>query len=290
MFKDIFGKTRQKLGLHIHTTLSDGKYAPEVTAKIYKDAGYDAIALTDHWHFGEAQEIGGLPILSGCEYNIGFVDCNEGVYHILALFCEREPKNIEKTDSAQQIIDKIHSAGGLAVLAHPAWSLNTPEMMKSLRGIDATEIYNAVSGCNFSRRADSSLIVDMLAMQGYFYPLLATDDCHYYIDGDCANSYIMVECETVEHEDIIKAIREEKFYATQGPEIHLTRVGDSFRVDCSEVSEIVFMSNACFSRRTFVGDALTSAEYTPRYPHETYIRAYVTDKDGKQAWSNCIKI
>lgn len=290
MFKDIFGKTRQKLGLHIHTTLSDGKYAPEESAKIYKDAGFDAIALTDHWHFGEPQEIGGLPIFSGCEYNIGFVDCAEGVYHILALFCQREPSDIKKTDSAQEILDKIHSAGGLAVLAHPAWSLNTPEMISSLRGIDATEIYNAVSGCNFSRRADSSLIVDMLAMQGHFYPLLATDDCHYYTEGDCTNAYIMVECDSLEREDIIRSIREKRFYATQGPEIHLSRTGDTFRVDCSEVREIVFMSNACFSRRTFVGEALTSAEYTPRYPHETYIRAYVVDRQGKYAWSNCIKI
>ena len=290
MIRDMFGKTRQKLGLHIHTTLSDGKYAPEETAKIYREAGYDAIALTDHWHYGGEQEIGGLPIISGCEYNVGFVDCNEGVYHILALFCKREPSNIEKNDPPQEIIDKIHAAGGLAVLAHPAWSLNTPEMMKALRGIDATEIYNAVSGCNYSRRADSSLIVDMLGMQGYFYPLLATDDCHYYIDGDCTNAYIMVESDSVEREALIRAIREERFYATQGPEIHLSRVGDVVRVDCSEVREIVFMSNACFSHRTFVGEALTSAEYTPRYPHETYIRAYVVDKDGKCAWSNCIRI
>lgn len=290
MFKDIFGKTRQKLGLHIHTTLSDGKYAPDVTAKIYKEAGYDAIALTDHWYFGEAKELGGLPIISGCEYNIGFVDCNEGVYHILALFCESEPKGIEKTDSPQAIIDKIHEVGGLCVLAHPAWSLNTPEMIKTLRGVDATEIYNAVSGINFSRRADSSLIVDMLAMQGYFYPLLATDDCHYYEEGDCTNSYIMVECESLGREELMQAIREKKFYATQGPEIHLTRVGDAFRVDCSEVCEIVFMSNASFSHRTFVGEALTSAEYKPRHPHETYIRAYVVDKNGKYAWTNCVKI
>ena len=167
MVKDLFGKTRIKLGLHIHTTRSDGKYAPEVTAQIYKEAGYDAIALTDHWVYGEADEICGLPILSGAEYNIGFVDCNEGVYHILSLMCEREP-SVNKDFSAQQIIDAIAEAGGISVLAHPAWSLNTPEMIKELRGFDATEIYNAVSDINFSRRGDSTLIVDMLGMQGYF--------------------------------------------------------------------------------------------------------------------------
>ena len=29
MYKDIFGKTRQKVGLHIHTTNSDGKATPK---------------------------------------------------------------------------------------------------------------------------------------------------------------------------------------------------------------------------------------------------------------------
>ena len=289
MYTDIFGKNRVKLGLHIHTTRSDGKYDPEKTAQIYKAAGYDAIALTDHWVWGDEGELASLPLLSGAEYNVGFVDCNEGVYHILALMCKSEPE-VDKSDSPQKIIDAIHAAGGLCVLAHPAWSLNTPEMIKALSGIDATEIYNAVSDINFSRRGDSSIIVDMLGMQGYFYPLLATDDCHYFCEGDCCNAYIMAECENTCREDIMAAIREGRFYATQGPEIHLSRVGEVFRVDCSPVREIVFMSNACFSRRTFCGEALVEAEYTPRYPHEHYIRAYVTDKDGKRAWSNCIRI
>lgn len=291
MYKDIFGKSRIKLGLHIHTNVSDGALSPDEAVAVYKNAGYDAIAITEHRIYGEAKETGGLPILSGVEYDAGYVDCNEGVYHIVGLMCERAPfPDGEKGRAPQEIIDAIHAAGGLAILAHPAWSLNTPEKIKQLRGIDATEIYNAVSEYRFSRRGDSSLIVDMMAMQGYFYPLLATDDCHYYEEGDCCHGYIMAECDSVCREDIMSAIKEGRFYATQGPEIHLSRKDNAFRVDCSPASEIVFMSNACFSHRTFEGEDLTSAEYTPRYPHESYIRAYVTDKNGKKAWSNCIKI
>ncbi len=291
MYTDMFGKTRIKLGLHIHTNDSDGKETPESSAQIYKDAGYDAIAFTEHWKCQADRVVSGLPVFSGCEYDTGFVDCAQGVYHILSLFTESIPEIAKEGRTPQGIIDEIHRCGGLAVLAHPAWSLNTPEMIKGLRDVDALEIYNAVSDCKFSRRADSSLIVDMLAMQGYFYPLIATDDTHYYIeDGDKCNAYIMLECDSLDRNEIKKAIKENKFYSTQGPEIHLTRVGDDFRVDCSEVNEIVFMSNACFSRRTFTGEGLTSAVYTPRYPHETYIRAYVVDKNGKRAWTNCIKI
>lgn len=294
MFTDMFGNNRLKLGLHVHTSVSDGKLSPEEAAKIYKDAGYDAVAFTDHWIYGAEDCICGLPILSGCEYNVGFVDCAEGVFHILGLMMSREPELNQKTcthpNCAQDIIDAIHDCGGLAVLAHPAWSLNTPEMIKKLRNVDATEIYNAVSECGFSRRADSSLIVDMLGMDGYFYPLLATDDCHYYSEGDCCNAYIMLECASLDRAQMINAIKQGRFYATQGPEIHLYQKGDAFRVDCSEVSQIVFMSNACYSKRVFTGEALTSAEYTPRYPHEKYIRAYVVDKYGRRAWTNPIQI
>ena len=59
MFTDSKGIKRLKIGLHTHTTRSDGKKTPEEAAKIYADAGYDAVALTDHWKYGEAQELCG---------------------------------------------------------------------------------------------------------------------------------------------------------------------------------------------------------------------------------------
>ena len=43
MYLDMFGHTRYKVGLHTHTTLSDGRVAPEAAAALYKAAGYDAI-------------------------------------------------------------------------------------------------------------------------------------------------------------------------------------------------------------------------------------------------------
>ena len=88
MFTDITGKARLKLGLHTHTTLSDGHKTPAEVAAIYKAAGYDAIALTDHWVYGEGGELEGLCILSGCEYNVSGVDEWMGVletYHIVGI-------------------------------------------------------------------------------------------------------------------------------------------------------------------------------------------------------------
>ena len=229
--------------------------------------------------------------IAGCEYDVGGSNCNTGVYHILCLFADKEP-DLQRGADAQQIIDAIHAAGGLAVLAHPAWSLNSPEKIKALHGIDATEIYNTVSEKGMSRRADSSLIVDMLAGEGIFFSLFASDDSHYYADGnldDSCTAFLMVQCESTDPQQLKEAILEQKFYASTGPEIHLTRQGDTLRVDCSPVSEIVFFSNLAWTPRVTVGDNLTSAEYTIR-PGETFIRAQVTDANGKRAWTNCVRL
>ena len=85
MYKDMYGNIRYKVGLHIHTTESDGKVSPEESARIYKEAGFDAIAITDHWKYHGEDEISGLKILSGCEYNMGASDTSVDVMHIVGV-------------------------------------------------------------------------------------------------------------------------------------------------------------------------------------------------------------
>ena len=307
MFTDITGKARLKLGLHTHTTLSDGHKTPAEVAAIYKAAGYDAIALTDHWVYGEGGKLEGLCILSGCEYNVSGVDEWTGVletYHIVGIGMTRDPALPEDyphnldgriRDRVRHIVAEIRAAGGLAVLAHPAWSLNTPEQILGCGDFDATEIYNSVSDWGMSDRPYSGLIVDQIATYGMHLPLLATDDTHYY-EGEEGRGFIMVEADAVEAAEntahgIAQAIREGKFYASQGPEIHLERIdAQTLRLTCSPVEKIVFLSNIVWTRgRVVRGEDLTEATYTVR-PGETFVRAEVTDKDGKCAWSQIISL
>lgn len=293
MHTDLFGRPRVRLGLHHHTTRSDGRCTPEETARRYRDAGYDAIAVTDHWVFGSGDCLAELPILPGGEYHTGSRDGFEGVYHILCLCPDREPR-LDRNMSPQQIIDGIHEAGGLAILAHPAWSLNSPEKIRALEGLDGIEIWNTVSERGNSRRGDSSLLADMLASEGRFYPLLAADDSHFYEPSgnfaDSCTAFIDAQCDTVSPEAVREAIRNGRFYASTGPEIHLSAENGTAVVDCSPASEIVFLSNFVYvNGRVFTGENLTHAEY-PIQPGETFIRAYVTDSDGRRAWSNPIKL
>lgn len=290
MIKDMFGNERYKVGLHIHTTCSDGHVSPEDAAKIYRSAGFDAIALTDHWYFTEGGELDGMPIISGCEYNLGATDTIDGVMHIVGFGMEYDPKIVRATATRQEVIDKINASGGLAVLAHPAWSLNKPSDATELSGFAATEIYNSVSNAHQSSRPYSGAFVDLLANEGVAYPLIATDDAHYYDGSDETLSYIMVKADSPDTKELLRAIKAGDFYATQGPELHVRHDGNRMIVDCSSCVMIDFLSNSAWADgRITRGSDLTHAEYEIK-PWEKWVRVEVHDADGKSAWSNVFMI
>lgn len=275
----------------MHTTCSDGDMTPAEAARLYKERGYDAIAITDHWEYGEAGSLSGLRILSGIEYNLGQADGSEGVYHIVALGCHTRPELSRGNLTPQDIIDEIHRHKGLAVLAHPSWSLNTAADISRFRGFDATEIYNSVSDAHHSDRPYSGDFVDTALCRGMIFPLLAVDDTHYYDGTDETMSFIMLACsENASDDDILEAIRQKRFYASQGPEIHIRQEGKEIMVTCSPAVRVCFFSNAVFAQgHSQRGEAITEARY-PISDCERFVRAEVTDAKGKKAWSNFIEI
>ena len=296
MIVDMLGKTRIKVGLHTHTSISDGRLSPVEAAKNYREEGYDAVAFTDHWHFGDEDEIEGLKILSGAEYDIGGHDSSHGFYNIVGVGMTSDPKvdegwkSVTKTTAqkAAETIKKIKLYNGFAMVGHPAWSLNTPEQLINLGDFDGVEIYNAVSECGQSDRAYSGSQIDSLAVMGKIVPLTATDDTHYYED-DFARGFVMVEATDIDQQSIVRALRAGRFYATQGPEIHLIKTApDKVKLLCSPAQKIAFFSNLVWAHNhRFTGDGLVELEYT-RAPHEKFIRAEITDADGKKAFSNII--
>ena len=288
MHLDMFGNKRCKVGLHTHTTRSDGRVTPEESASIYKAAGYDAIAFTDHWVYNGEEEIDGLKIISGCEYNVGSSDTIGDVMHIVGIGMQSDPGFDRETASRQAIIDGIRANGGMAILAHPAWSLNTPQDALALSGFDGVEIYNSLSNIGQSSRPYSGYFVDILANMGTAYPIIAADDTHAYNGLDDAKAYIMVRTEDNSVEQILAAIRRGDFYASQGPELHVRREGDTIIADCSPCVTINFLSNSAWvPDRMTRGADLTHAEY-PIKAWEKWVRVEVCDDQGCFAWSNVI--
>ena len=287
MIVNKFGEKYYKLGLHLHTTRSDGSKSPEEVAKEYKLDGYDAIAFTDHWVYGEGGEVEGLHIIPGCEYNVGESDTIKGVSHILSLFAKSNP-NPKRDAAPQEVVDAIKREDGIAVLAHPAWSLNKPSDLIDLKGVDATEIYNAVSDAGQSLRPYSDYYVDICANAGVYPLILATDDAHAYDGSDNRLGWIMVKADELTNEALADAIKRGDFYASEGPEVYVTRQGKKLIIETSPCQIIGTLSNTSWAwGRVLRGENLTHFEYEPRN-EEKWIRVEVRDKNGKKAWSNII--
>ena len=286
MFRDISGKNRVKVNLHMHTSNSDGHVSPSEALRIYKEHGYDAVALTDHWVQGKPYEEQGINVLAGCEFHVGGDSRTTGVYHIVGVGMEKEAI-VQDKNNPQSVIDAIREAGGLAILAHPAWSFNTPAQILALRGVEGIELYNTVSDFKVNYRADSSETIDQVAVAGHYYPIMAADDVHYY-EGDECRSYLLVEADKPDRESILSAIRAEKFYASQGPEMDVKIENGVVKVDCTPASKVIFHTGMIWSSQAVVrGENITHAEFVLN-GREYFLRVSVTDKDGNRAWSNFI--
>jgi len=142
------------IDMHCHSDASDGMYSPQALADIMAREGIDYAVLTDHntiaglYLFYECAEKQGITAFSGAELH-GSYDDRE--LHILAYGFEPESGDIHRCFSAgfnaSEIIECIHNAGGLAVLAHPlnyGWShdeLSAAVRDLAKKGLDGIEAY-----------------------------------------------------------------------------------------------------------------------------------------------------
>ena len=290
MFIDANGKTWYKGNLHTHTTVTDGKKTPEEVIALYRENGYDFLSLTDHWKHSETRMTDdGMLLLRGCEYNINGADILAGVFHIVAIG-EREPAKLDRelangTYTAQDIVDAIHAVGGIAILAHPAWSLETCEQILPLNGFDGIEIYNSVSGLPRNCRPYSGEVIDQLAARGKVFTSMCADDSHFYQNEACM-SYIYVQADALTEEAILDAIRAGRGMATQGPRFHVSVEpidgSENRRVHytCDPVSQIVFYTGSVWhDSRSICGENITEGEFILR-PFDRFVRAEFIDADG----------
>ena len=149
-----------KVNLHIHTTCSDGLGNSEQILSSAKANGYKLISITDHNTIGAHKHIQDEILLTGVEFDCWFgyvfihllaygIDINHpDIYPFLA-------KNKKDTEdviprlfakrSVKKLIQAIHNAGGIAVLAHPAccWALSLEKLVKDLIkiGLDGIEVF-----------------------------------------------------------------------------------------------------------------------------------------------------
>lgn len=150
----------KKVDLHIHTTCSDGKGNYEQILASAKEKGYKLIAITDHNTVAAHKHIQDEILLTGVEFDcwFGYVFIHLLAYNIdinhpsITPFLAKTKSETESVilrllpkRNVKNLIQAIHEAGGMAVLAHPAcyWALSLENLVKNLMkiGLDGIEVY-----------------------------------------------------------------------------------------------------------------------------------------------------
>ena len=276
-----------KANFHAHTTVSDGKKSPEEAEEIFRAAGYDILAITDHRKVSPEKSEPDFIRIAATELDTMYGE-NRECFHIIGLNIPTDAAfdDLPKTVHPQTLIDRIQSLGGIAFLAHPQWSLNQTEDIIALKNIFGVEVYNSVSTLpNNADRADSSQILDLVARKGYLIPQIATDDCHWY-QGEQCKSFTMLQTEDFSAKGIAEALKNGTFYASQGPRVKQVEVTDNtVTVTCSECVTAVFYSNSPWvgGRAKITPEGGTEYRYDIQ-PSDRFIRIELIDKNGNKAW------
>lgn len=280
-----------KGNLHMHTTVSDGKRSPEEAIELYRAKGYDFLALTDHRKMSYSRMDGNMLLTGGVEFDWLLDD---QCIHIVGVGLTGEPQLDPpmRGACAQEAIDAINALDGVAILAHPSWSLNTLEITMPLTGLAAMEIYNSTSGIPWNAaRADASQFVDLTYVHGKYTPVVASDDSHTYT-GEHTRSFTYVNAAELTLDSIKEAIRAGRMYASQGPRFKQVELVDNkLIVDCEPTRRVIFYGSMPWGgQRTFQGDELiTHLEYNI-HPKETFIRVQLDDGEGNYAWTGAIPL
>ncbi|HMO07922.1 MAG TPA: CehA/McbA family metallohydrolase [Paracoccaceae bacterium] len=289
-----------KGNLHTHSTRSDGVLPPDEVCRRYREAGYDFLALTDHFVGAYGYPIvdtvpfrtNAFTTLPGAELHSGTM-ANGELWHILAVGLPPDFAPSDSPDFAPragqetgpELAARAAAAGAFVAIAHPQWSGLTLADARSLAAAQAVEVYN--HGCLVdSDRPDGTAIADLLLAEGRRLTLIATDDAH-FAEADHFGGWVMVKAEANEPGALLAALLAGHFYSSQGPEIHDLRISpDAVEVDCSPAATVI-VQGAGTAAVAVQGQAMTTARLPlRRLGASPFLRVTVRDGQGRRAWSN----
>jgi len=295
-----------KANFHTHSSVSDGILPPAERVAQYKKAGYSVLALTDH---RKTQDITGLGderilVISGMEVH-PVCRSPKGWWHIVAVGVPRELSFVDPPASVNRTVSRIHEAGGVAILGHPAWCGQEFESFRHIRGLDAIEVWN--STCDTAGRPVSESEWADALDAGWRLPAVAVDDCHHAYTDDVAEGWTWLKMRSLTLGNVLNAVRTGALYASCGPVIHdfrivpgrgrdktgggLPQAGGVLRIRCSPAAMIHFKGPPGLGARRRAEEDLSITSFsvpTSRlggWPWP-YVRAVVTDRLGRKAWTS----
>lgn len=289
-----------RCALHAHTTNSDGDMPPERLVGHYERAGYDVLAITDHWVRTDEPSTDGLLVIPSAELNAQAGGPSEDV-HVLALGIESDP--VLPTDDfppLEESVAWILAQGGVPYIAHTTWSGVRTDQFEACDGLVGLEVWNA--GCELELgRGDASAQWGEALERGRLLYGIATDDSH-HPGFDSAFASTWVRARERSREAVLDALRTGSFYGSAGPAIHAVELDErTVVVRCSPAASVTLFAGRRHGARVNAGrlgyphrgralsltdDGLLTAVELRRPRRAPYGRVEVADAAGRRAWSN----
>lgn len=245
---DLYGLRAFKGEVHCHTYESDGTQDVCHTVGNYRSAGYDFMAITDHYISMSSEKsmrlYAGAPVdmtlMLGEEVHLptehihivhlGGQESVNAYFRAHKAEARAEVDEIKKTlilpdgvspeDYAWRIwiANKSHEFGGLSILAHPHWIWNDVYFMGEATTMQLLRegVHDALDLCDSDLNTSVALLNEMRA-EGVRVPVVASTDSHYTDANDpkrpAIGGYTLVFAPDRQPASIMQAVRDEKSLA-----------------------------------------------------------------------------
>lgn len=203
--------------LHVHSIFSDGEAPLERIVQAFAAKGVNFIAVSDHAEvfsddrmeryvtLCEALSSARLLVIPGLEFAL-----KGGTIHILGYGVRKRVR----ASSIEQLVDGIHDAGGIAVLAHPpVGSLNIVEPVKDK--LDGIEVWNVRYDGPVAPRAQSFQLLQKVRRSNPKAAAYCGIDLH-KMDQARKPVYVELEANTLGRDAILDAFRLGQFALHRG--------------------------------------------------------------------------
>ena len=281
-----------KGNIHTHSNASDGVRSPEAVCATYREAGYDFLALTDHFMAKYGFPIvdtrpfrtGQFTTILGAELHAPATQLGE-IWHILAVGLPTEFAPLQEGETGAALAARAVAAGAFVAIPHPGWYALTVEDAATLPDAHAVEVYNHTSQLR-TERGDGVYLADQLLSQGRRIGLIAVDDAHFAC-MDAFGGWVMVKAEKNEPEALQTALKAGHYYATQGPLIHHVAWGaEEVEVTCSAAASVMVLGRGSRAAQSVLhGQTRVRLNYA-KHRAGGFARIVIADAASRRAWTN----
>lgn len=299
--------TFQKGNIHTHTTLSDGDSPPEDVINWYKNHGYAFLALTDHNRLVDLAryrilERPGFTLITGEEITMRSTGLPVHVNGLCTRATIGGGEFATHGEALAWAVGKVREQGGTAMVNHPnfEWALSERDLPPA-HGAQLLEIWSGhpyVRTMGDEKHKSHEAIWDAALSAGLSFTGAAVDDTH-HLDPEAPEAgasrpgrgFVEVFAAEPTEAAICDGLRQGRLYASSGATLRRIVVEEDLMSVWPEgdgaVVEFLGEGGAALeSARPLPGGAAT---YKLR-GEERYVRARVTLRDGKRAWTPAYRV